>query len=178
MDLQVQRIEGCVVVALEPHLDERGFLARAFSADEFEEAGLERTISQMNLARSDRAGTTRGIHWQDTPFSEAKLVRCTRGRAFDVCVDVRRESDTWGEWVGVELTPENHLALYVPPGCGHAYQTLEPSTELFYSTSAPYVPDYERGARWDDPLFNIDWPLTKGLLLSDKDRGWPLIEST
>ena len=104
MDLRAQPIAGCFVIALEPHVDERGFLARVFSADEFKEAGLEPTISQMNLARSDRVGTTRGVHWQDAPFSEAKLVRCTRGRAFDVCVDVRSDSDTCGEWVGVELT--------------------------------------------------------------------------
>lgn len=177
MEFRPQRIRGCHVVALEPISDERGFFARAFAVDEFIEAGLEPTISQMNLSRSERAGTTRGIHWQIEPFAEAKFVRCIGGRAFDVCVDLRPRSETWGQWVGIELTAENHLALYVPPGCGHGYQTLEPGTELLYSTSAPYMSDRERGVRWDDPVFGIDWPLTEGLVLSEKDRNWALVEN-
>lgn len=177
MDFHPQPIPGCHVVALEPIGDERGFFARAFAVDEFTEAGLEATISQMNLSRSERTGTTRGIHWQEEPYAEAKLVRCVRGKVFDVCVDLRPESETWGEWVGVELTSDNRLALYIPPGCGHGYQTLEPGTELLYSTSAPYAPDHERGARWDDPLFDIDWPLHKDLVISDKDRSWPPIRT-
>lgn len=173
MKIEPQRIRGCHVVTLVPHEDDRGFFARAFSADEFEEAGLDPSISQINISRSKHPGTTRGIHWQDRPFAEAKLARCIRGRVFDVCVDLRPGSDTWGQWVGIELTTENHLALYIPPGCGHAYQTLEPDSELLYSTSAPYMPDYERGARWDDPTLGIEWPLTEGVVLSNKDRSWP-----
>lgn len=178
MEFRPQAVQGCQVVALEPISDERGFFARAFAVDEFTEAGLEPTISQINLSRSEQAGTTRGIHWQEEPFAEAKFVRCIRGRVFDVCVDLRPGSETWGQWVGVELTSENHLALYVPHGCGHAYQTLEPRTELLYSTSAPFMSDHERGARWNDPVLGIDWPLTEGLVLSDKDRNWALIETT
>ena len=177
MEFRPQHIADCHVVALEPIIDHRGFLARAFSGAEFAEAGLEPAISQINLSRSERPGTTRGIHWQAAPHVEAKLVRCIRGRAFGVCVDVRPGSATWGTWVGIELTPDNHLALYVPPGCGHAYQTLDPATEVLYSTSAPYVPKAERGARWDDPRFNIEWPLRKDLILSEKDRSWPDIET-
>ena len=175
MEFQPQRVRDCSLVALEPHEDQRGFFARAFSADDFEHAGLDPTISQMNISRSTTPGTTRGIHWQADPYGEAKLVRCIKGRVFDVCVDVRLGSDTWGQWVGVELSAENHLSLYIPPGCGHAYQTLEPDTELFYSTSAPYMPEFERGARWDDPALGIEWPLTEPLVLSDKDLSWPSI---
>jgi dTDP-4-dehydrorhamnose 3,5-epimerase len=178
MEFRPQSIPGCHVVALEPIGDERGFFARAFAVDEFTRAGLEPTISQMNLSLSKEAGTTRGIHWQEEPFAEAKLVRCVRGRVFDVCVDLREGSETWGHWVGVELTPDNRLALYLPPGCGHGYQTLEPETELLYSTSTPYAPSYERGARWDDPSFGIDWPLKDNLVVSEKDRSWPRVELT
>lgn len=177
MEFRPQRIPGCHVAALEPIADERGFFARAFAVNEFTEAGLEPTISQMNLSQSMQAGTTRGIHWQEEPFAEAKFVRCVRGRVFDVCVDLRPGSETSGEWVGVELSAENRLALYLPPGCGHGYQTLEPGTELLYSASAPYAPDYERGARWDDPAFDIDWPLREDLVISEKDQRWPLIEA-
>lgn len=177
MRLRSQRISDCHVVELEAFTDERGFFARAFSAVEFAEAGLVSTIAQINLSWSEAPGTTRGIHWQAAPYSEAKLVRCIRGRAFDVCVDVRADSATWGAWVGIELTPDNHLALYVPPGCGHAYQTLDPATELLYTTSTPYFPEAEMGARWDDPRLAIEWPLTEGLVVSDKDRSWPDIET-
>ena len=173
MEFRAQSVDGCYIVALEPFVDERGFFARAFSAEEFEEMGLEAAISQMNLSRSEQKATTRGIHWQAAPHSEAKLIRCVRGRVFDVCVDVRPGSPTFRSWVGVELTPENGLAMYVPPGCGHGHQTLEPGTEVLYSTSYPYTPEAERGARWDDPAFEIEWPLTDGLILSDKDASWP-----
>lgn len=173
MEFRRQPIVDCYVVALEPFEDERGFFARAFSTDEFEAHGMEPTISQVNISLSRNAGTTRGVHWQDPPHAEAKLVRCIRGSIYDVCVDVRPGSDTAGQWVGVELTADNHLALYVPPGCGHAHQTLEDDTELLYTTSAPYAPHAERGARWDDPTFGIEWPLTEGLTVSAKDQGWP-----
>lgn len=176
MKFHAQPIEGCHVVMLEPLSDDRGFFARAFSVDELNDVGLESHISQMNLSRSEAAGTIRGIHWQEPPFEEAKFVRCIRGRIFDVCVDLRPESITWGQWVGVELTAKNRLAMYIPPGCGHAYQTLDPETEVLYSTSAPYMPDLERGARWDDPALDIDWPLRDNVILSPKDQAWSLLQ--
>lgn len=172
MEFRPQAIPGCFVVALEPFTDERGFFARAFSTDEFDAHGLAPEIAQINLSRSRLAATTRGIHWQADPHAEAKLIRCIRGRVFDVCVDVRPASPTAGTWVGVELSAENHLAMYVPPGCGHGHQTLEPDTELLYSTSMAYASQAERGARWDDPAFGIDWPYPPAVL-SEKDEGWP-----
>lgn len=173
MEFIAQPIADCYVIALEPFTDDRGFFARAFSADDFGEAGLVSHISQINVSRSTTPGTVRGIHWQEAPHEEAKLVRCTQGRLFDVCVDVRPDSDSKGQWVGVELTSENHLALYIPPGCGHGHQTLEPDTELVYTTSVPYAPKAERGARWNDPAFSIDWPQRTGVTLSAKDMSWP-----
>lgn len=173
MIIEPQEISGCFVIHLEPMVDDRGFFARAFSAEEFAAVGMVTEIAQINLARSETAGTLRGIHWQAAPFEEAKLVRCIRGSVFDVCVDVRPESETRGRSVGVELNAENHLALYVPPGCGHGYQSLEEGSEVIYSTSVPYTPEAECGARWDDPAFDIDWPIREGLTLSDKDSKWP-----
>ncbi|MEX0865249.1 MAG: dTDP-4-dehydrorhamnose 3,5-epimerase [Acidimicrobiia bacterium] len=173
MEFRPQQVAGCYLIALEPHIDERGSFARAFAADAFSEAGLESTISQMNLSHSRAAGTIRGIHWQVDPHSEAKIVRCIQGHVFDVCVDVRAGSPTRGKWVGVELSAENGLALYIPPGCGHANQALEPESRVLYSTSAPYAPEAEMGARWDDPLFSIEWPLCEAVVISAKDRSWP-----
>lgn len=168
---------GCYLVVLEPVTDERGAFTRAFSSSELEEAGLEGHISQINISRSNVAGTIRGIHWQEEPYAEAKLARCTRGRVFDVCVDVREGSPTWGLWVGIELTPESDLALYVPAGCGHGYQALESGSELTYSSSSPYAPESEQGARWDDSAFDIEWPINTDLIISEKDQGWPPIEA-
>lgn len=170
---EAQAVPGCYVVSLDPVGDDRGFFARIFARDEFADLGLVAQIEQINLARSEHAGTIRGIHRQEQPYSEAKLIRCVRGRIFDVCVDLRPGSNSWGEWVGVELSDQNRLALYVPPGCGNAYQTLTDEVEVLYSTSAPYMPSAERGARWDDPTLSIDWPLTDGVTVSEKDRSWP-----
>ena len=173
MIIEPQEIPGCFLIHPEPMVDDRGFFARVFSVEEFAVVGMVTEIAQINLARSETAGTLRGIHWQAPPFEEAKLVRCVRGSVFDVCVDLRPGSGTWGRSVGVELSSQNHLALYVPPGCGHGYLSLEEGSEVIYSTSAPYMPDAERGARWDDPAFDIDWPITEGPTLSEKDSTWP-----
>jgi dTDP-4-dehydrorhamnose 3,5-epimerase len=173
MKFEPQEIPGCYVVETEPIFDDRGFFARAFGVDEFAAHGLVTEVFQINLARSERTGTTRGLHWQVEPYAEAKFVRCIAGRIFDVCVDIRPDSITAGRWVGVELSAENRRGIYIPPGGAHGYQTLEPGCELLYTTSVPYSPAAERGARYDDPAFAIDWPLTDDLILSEKDRNWP-----
>lgn len=173
MELIAQEVDGCKLILLDPIGDERGFFARAFSAREFARAGMVTEIAQINIAHSKSRGTIRGIHWQVDPHAEAKVVRCINGSIFDVCVDLRPGSETWGRWVGVELTDSNRLALYVPPGCGHAYQALEPNSEVLYSTSARYEPEAERGARWDDPALGIAWPIVDSAILSEKDRAWP-----
>lgn len=167
-------VEGCRIVALEPRGDDRGFFARAWCAGEQRAEGLEDAVAQINLSRCAKAGTIRGLHWQADPHGEAKFSRCIRGRVFDVCVDVRPASPTFGRWVGVELTPDNRLAVHVPAGCAHGYQALEDGSELIYLVSTPYVAAAERGIRWDDPVFGIEWPIQFGVLLSDKDRSWPL----
>lgn len=169
-------IDGCFLIEPEPYEDERGSYLKVFSSEEFEQRGLETEVQQVSLVRSAAVGTIRGIHWQDPPYSEAKVVRCVAGRVFDVCVDVRDDSSTRGLWVGFELTAENQLGVYIPSGCGHGFQALEPESEVIYTSSQPYVPDSGRGVRWDDPILDIEWPVYEGVILSERDRSWPDLE--
>jgi len=161
------------MVELEPFTDERGYFARAWCADEMAAEGLEHHIAQINMSRSVQAGMIRGLHWRPDPYPEAKFVRCIAGRIFDVCVDVRPGSQTFLRWVGVELTPDNRLALAVPAGCAHAYQALDANSEVLYTASAPFEPGVEIGARWNDPSFGIEWPISEGVIVSEKDQSWP-----
>lgn len=154
------------------HEDDRGAFARAWCRREFSRAGIEVEFVQANMARTAEAGTIRGLHYQAPPHSEAKLLRCTRGSIYDVVVDVRPGSDTHGEWTGIELDASSASQVFVPAGCAHGYQTLEEGSEVFYLVSAFYAPGAERGIRYDDPAFGIDWPRAP-TVLSEKDRSWP-----
>jgi dTDP-4-dehydrorhamnose 3,5-epimerase len=173
MNFTPTELEGAYLVDLEPREDERGFFARAWCANEFAEHGLSTEVAQCNVAFNHRKSTLRGMHYQMQPHAETKLVRCTRGAIYDVIVDLRPDSPTWKRWLGVELTAENRRALYVPEGFAHGYQTLVDETETFYQVSAFYAPDAERGVRWDDPAFGIEWPDPDRPLMSEKDRTWP-----
>lgn len=165
-------IAGVFVVETEPRGDERGWFARGWCAAEFAAHGLDAHIEQVNVARTERSGTIRGMHWQAEPHGEAKLVRCTRGAVFDVAIDLRPASPTCGAWVGVELKDDGRRMLYVPEGCAHGYQALADGTEVTYLVTHAYVPGAERGVRHDDPAFGIQWPLPVADL-SPKDRAWP-----
>jgi dTDP-4-dehydrorhamnose 3,5-epimerase len=173
MRFEPTRVQGCFVVTPELIEDERGYFARSWCAKELADHGLTDSIAQINTSGSALAGTIRGLHWQQPPHAESKLVRCTSGAAFDVCADVRRDSPTYGNWFGIELSSVNRAALYVPAGCAHGYQTLRSATEMLYTSSAPYVAAAERGLRWNDPAFDIDWPISEDLSISAKDLGWP-----
>lgn len=157
-----------------PHGDERGRFMRAWCLREFKEHGIDFTPVQANMGYSVKKGTTRGMHFQVAPALEGKLVRCTRGRMFDVVLDLRQGSKTYGKWCGVELTEQNGRMLFVPEGCGHGYQTLEDNTEMYYMASEFYTPGAARGVRYDDPAFSIDWPM-QATVVSDQDRKWPLV---
>jgi dTDP-4-dehydrorhamnose 3,5-epimerase len=161
-------LDGVWVIELEKRGDERGFFARVFDDDEFGEHGLATQWLNVNDSLSAQRGTLRGMHYQLPPAAEVKLVRCIRGAFFDVALDLRT-----GQWLGVELTAENRKMLYVPEHCAHGFLTLEDDTEALYLTSAHYSPEHERGARWDDPAYGIEWPFAPAVL-SDKDRAWPL----
>ncbi|MDE0828153.1 MAG: dTDP-4-dehydrorhamnose 3,5-epimerase [Vicinamibacterales bacterium] len=162
-------LSGAWLIELDKHGDDRGFFARAFCADEFAQHGLENNFVQANDSLSATAGTLRGLHYQNDPYSEAKLVRCIRGRLYDVLVDLRPDSATFTRWHGVELSADNRRSLYVPPRFAHGFITLESDTETLYLTSARYAPEHERAVRWDDPCFNIEWPIAPAVM-SDRDQ--------
>jgi dTDP-4-dehydrorhamnose 3,5-epimerase len=168
-------IAGVVEVAIEPHGDDRGFFARTYCTREFEAAGLTPLSAQANLSFNPRAGTLRGLHFQRPPAAEAKLVRCTRGRVYDVAVDVRPGSPTYLRHVGVVLDADERNALYVPEGCAHGYLTLEDGCEVVYQVSEFYTPGVEGGLRWDDPALAIAWP-HEVRAISAKDTAWDLLE--
>lgn len=172
MQFQPTGVDAAWVVALEPCADSRGFFARVFCRDEFNARGLESSFDQVNDALSSAAGTLRGLHYQTAPHGEAKLVRCVHGAAFDVLVDLRESSPTFGRWFGLELTAENRRMLYIPRGCAHGYLTLEPDTELIYFSSTAYNGESERVLRWNDPRFSIAWP-REPAVISEKDDNAP-----
>lgn len=165
-------VAGAVVIDIERIEDDRGFFARSWCEREFMAHGLNPRVAQVNIGRSTRKGTIRGLHYQLSPWQEAKTVRCTQGAVYDVVVDLRAESPTYRRWFGVELTGDNHRMLYVPEGCAQGYQTLVDNTEICYHTSQRYAPESARGVRYDDPAFGITWPLAV-TNISQADLSWP-----
>jgi len=172
MDFVETRVADAWIIDPSPHLDDRGRFMRAWCAREFESRGIHFLPVQANMQFSPRKGTVRGLHLQIAPALEAKLVRCTRGAIFDVAVDLRSASPSFGQWCGVELSPENGRMLYVPEGCAHGFQSIQEDSEVLYLTSAFYAPDSCRGARFDDPAFGIQWPLAVSAI-SEQDRNRP-----
>jgi dTDP-4-dehydrorhamnose 3,5-epimerase len=162
------------LIELERLEDERGFFARSFCQDEFRRLGFGPQVAQCNLSWNVRRGTLRGLHYQAAPHEEVKVVRCTRGAIWDVIVDMREGSSTRWRWHGVELNADNRLAVYVPRGFAHGFQTLLDGSEVFYQMSEPYHPELARGLRWDDPKLDIRWPLP-GPILSARDRSYSLL---
>lgn len=170
------RLQGAYLIDLEPIADERGFFARSWCRREFEQHGLKTDLAQCNLSFNHHKGTVRGMHFQLAPHREVKLVRCIRGAIYDVIVDLRSESPTFKSWAGVELNAENRRMFYVPEGFAHGYQAMVENSEVFYLTTQFYQPDAERGCRWNDPAFAIQWPL-EVTQISNKDKGYPDIQS-
>ena len=166
-------LPGAFVIDLEEKPDERGFFARTFDRKEFEAHGLKPDVAQCNVSTNHRAGTLRGMHYQIEPATETKLIRCTSGAILDVIIDMRPESTTYLRHFAVELTAENHRALYVPGMFAHGYQALTDGAEVTYQVGEFYTPGYERGLRHDDPAFGIAWPLPVSVI-SEKDASWPL----
>ncbi len=165
-------IQGVFDILLDAHRDERGFFARLYCPEEFAEAGILFTPSQVNLSRNKVALTLRGMHWQDPPFAEAKIVRVTAGAAHDVVVDLRPESATFRRWLSRRLSVEEANAIFIPEGCAHGFLTLTPETDILYHMSRTYVGGEARGFRWNDPGFAIKWP-AEPRVIGDADRNWP-----
>ncbi len=165
-------LEGARLVELEKRGDERGFFARMFCEREFAAEGLETRFVNVNNSLSARAGTLRGLHYQIGDAAEVKVVRCVRGALWDLILDLRPGSPTFGRWFGETLSAENRLMMYVPRGFAHAILTLSDDAEAIYLVSAHYEPSRERGVRWNDPRFGISWPLQPSEI-SAKDAAWP-----
>jgi dTDP-4-dehydrorhamnose 3,5-epimerase len=165
-------IPGCWVVEPEEQADERGFFARLFSRDEFSAHGLNPELAQSSISFNRQRSTLRGMHWQEKPHEEAKLVRCTQGAIFDVALDLRHGSPAYLKWYGVELTAKNRRMLYIPEGCAHGLLTLADDTEVQYSISEFHHPESARGARFDDPAFGITWP-EPVRVISARDSSYP-----
>lgn len=165
-------VPGVMVVEPERLGDARGFFARTFCVEEFAASGLMSRVVQSNISFNRDKATLRGLHYQADPKPEPKVVRCTRGAIFDVAVDLRASSPAYRRWTGRELSADNHLALYVPPGCAHGFITLVENSEVAYLMGEAYDPALARGVRWNDPAFAIDWPLQPGVI-SPRDAGYP-----
>jgi dTDP-4-dehydrorhamnose 3,5-epimerase len=170
------KLKGAFIVELDGIEDDRGFFARVYCAREFEERGLRPQVVQANISYNHRKGTLRGMHYQTAPASEPKLIRCISGAIWDVIIDMRPDSPTYLEHLGVELSAENRRAIYVPDMFAHGNQALTDGAELLYLVGEFYTPGCERGVRHDDPAVGIDWPLPV-TVISEKDRSWPLLET-
>jgi dTDP-4-dehydrorhamnose 3,5-epimerase len=172
LDFRETEIPGVVVVEAEPAVDERGWFSRAYCRREFAQHDIDFVPVQISFSANARRGTLRGLHFQAPPQPEAKLVCCTRGSAFDVALDLRPGSTSYGRWSAAELAATVRNALYIPPGCAHGFQTLEDDTELLYLISEFFDPSLQRGVRWDDPALDIAWP-AEPTVISKRDRSFP-----
>ena len=172
MRLHETAVAGAMLVEIEPYADARGLFARTYDEAQFAAAGLPTRWPQCNTSWNARRATLRGLHYQGAPRPDPKLVRCTRGRVFDVAVDLRPESPSFRRWAGVELSAERRNALFIPAGCAHGFLTLEDDSELFYQMGEVYIPDLARGARWNDSTFAIAWPIAPEVI-DARDAAWP-----
>lgn len=175
MILHETKLRGAFEIHLDLKPDERGFFARSWCQKEFEAQGLNPRVVQCNVSFNAHKGTLRGMHYQESPHAEAKVVRCTAGAIYDVVVDLRQDSPTYKEWVAVVLTAERRNMVYVPEGCAHGFLTLEDEAEVFYQMSEFYRPESARGVRWNDPAFQIIWP-AEVAVISERDQTYPNFE--
>jgi dTDP-4-dehydrorhamnose 3,5-epimerase len=169
-------LPGAVIVEIEKLQDQRGFFARTWCKREFERHGLDTEMVQANVSYNKSRGTIRGMHYQVQPHGETKLVRCTQGAIYDVIIDLRLDSPTYGEWFGVELSASNYRMLFVPKMFAHGFQTLVDESVVTYQVGQFYTPGSEKGIRYDDPAFGIGWP-AEICVISDKDKSWPDFQS-
>jgi len=175
MKFHKTKINGLYVIELEPYIDERGYFVRVFCQKELAKIGIEFKIVQVNQSLTKKRGTIRGMHFQKPLKAEDKIVRCLRGAIYDVAIDLRKDSPTYGQWVSEELTEDNKKMFLIPKGFAHGFQTLTDNCEILYFMSEFYSPEHESGVRWDAPFFNIAWPI-KNPILSENDKNWPLMK--
>lgn len=166
------KISDAYVIEREQICDNRGYFTRLFCQNEYEKEALQSHFVQINVSENIRKGTLRGLHYQKEKL-EDKLVACLRGRVFDVCVDIRTDSPTYGEYIAYELSEKNRRMIFIPKGCAHGYLTLEDDSQLLYLMSEFYIPGNDAGFRYDDPFFHIEWPIENDIIISDKDKSLP-----
>lgn len=169
------KIKDLYIIEPELKQDERGYFARVFCKEELERIGFDFSIAQINRSLNKKSGMIRGMHFQKYPKSEDKIVQCIKGAIYDVAVDLREDSPTYGGWVSVELSEENKRMFLIPKGFAHGFQSLKDNSEILYFLSEFYSPDYQGGVRFDDPFLNIEWPIKNSFLL-ERDKNWPLIK--
>lgn len=173
MKFNKTKIEGLYVIDLEPRVDERGYFTRVYCNNELKDIGVKFNIVQINRSFSKQKGLIRGMHYQKKPYEEDKIVQCLQGEIFDVAIDLRSGSKTFGKWYAQKLSAENKKLMLIPKGFAHGFQALTQNCVVEYFVSEFYTPGSENGIRWDDPKFGIDWPIKKAIL-SEKDQNWPL----
>lgn len=166
-------LQGAFIIEATPLNDERGSFTRTFCKKEFLKNGIQGDFVQCNLSSNLKKGTLRGMHYQELPFEEGKVVHCFKGAIYDVIIDLRKSSPTFAQWIAVELSKDNRKSLYVPPGFAHGFLTLEDNTDVFYQMTEYYDAPSARGCRWNDPLFAIYWPLEFDPIISSKDSSYP-----
>jgi dTDP-4-dehydrorhamnose 3,5-epimerase len=169
------KLKGAYIIDTEPKKDERGFFARSYCRKEFAAAGLKLLIKQSSISYNKKRGTLRGLHYQIDPYRESKLISCPIGAIYDVIIDLRKNSSTYRQWIGLKLSAENHKMLYIPEGFAHGFQTLKDNTIVFYQMSEFYHPESARGLRWDDPALAIKWPI-KNSTISLKDKSYIFLD--
>lgn len=166
------KIKDVFIIDLERKEDERGFLARTWDKEQFQEQGIKTDLVQGYVSHTNNKGTMRGLHYQINPYAENKLTRCTKGKIYEVAVDLRKKSPTYKKWVGFEFSAKDHKMMYIPPNCAHAILIMEDDTDFINFSSQPYTAQYEKGIRYNDPAFKFKWPI-KVKYVSPKDMGWP-----
>jgi dTDP-4-dehydrorhamnose 3,5-epimerase len=174
MKFKETKIKGLYIIEPDLKIDDRGYFTRIFCEKEFKKSKLGFKIIQANLSFTKKKGTIRGMHFQKPPKAEDKVVQCLRGAIYDVAVDLRKDLLTYGQWVAEELSEENKKMFLIPKGFAHGFQALTDNCELLYFMSEFYSPEHTSGIRWNDPFFNIKWPI-QDPILSEKDKNWPLI---
>ena len=176
MIFEKTELDGVYTIKIEKVEDERGFFARTWDKEKFQKHNLDSNIVQCNISFNRKKGTLRGMHYQTNPYEETKLVHCTKGKIYDVIIDLRQNSSTFEKWQGIEIGGDDHIMLYIPKGIAHGFQTLEDNTEIFYQMSQFYMPEYARGIKWNDDYFKIDWPI-ESPTVSEKDSSYSLYKS-
>lgn len=174
MKISPTKISGVSIIESAPNEDERGYFSRIFCEEELARAGISFAIVQASHSLTTKRGTLRGVHFQKEPKAEDKIIQCLRGKIYDVVVDLRKDSPTFGKWIAEELSEDNKKALFIPRGCAHGFQTLVDDCLVQYFMNEFYSPEHASGVRWDDPFFKIRWPI-ENPILSEKDKDWPLM---